>query len=83
MKVFIFLGKLLMFWCKYLLLNKNVIVHTFVRPYTAFIFLFIMNEMYGIIEWFGLEGTVKIMQFQLPCPGQGHFPVDDITQGLV
>lgn len=38
MKVFTFLGKSVMFWCKYVLINKNVIVHTFVRPYTVFFF---------------------------------------------
>ena len=28
-----------------------------------------------ITEWFGLEGTLKIVWFQIPCHGQGHFPL--------
>jgi len=27
-----------------------------------------------IIEWFGLEGTLKIIEFQAPWQGQGHLP---------
>jgi len=27
--------------------------------------------LHRIIEWFGLEGTLKIMQFQPPWHGQG------------
>lgn len=26
-----------------------------------------------ILERFGLQGTLKVMSFQLPCQGQGHF----------
>lgn len=29
-----------------------------------------------IMEQFGLEGTLKIIQFQPPCHGQGHLPLD-------
>jgi len=28
------------------------------------------------MEGFGLEGTLKITQFQPPCHGQGHIPPD-------
>lgn len=28
------------------------------------------------IEWFGLEGTSKIIKFQLPCNKQGHLSLD-------
>jgi len=35
-----------------------------------------------IIEWFGLEGTLKIIQFQPPCHGQGHLPLDQVAQSL-
>jgi len=37
----------------------------------------------GIIEWFGLEGTLKIISFQPPCHGQGHLPVDQVAQSPV
>jgi len=33
-----------------------------------------------IIEWFGLEGTLKIIEFQPPCCGQGHLPLDRVAQ---
>lgn len=29
-----------------------------------------------VMEWLGLEETLKISQFQLPCLGQGHLPLD-------
>jgi len=27
-----------------------------------------------MVEWFGLEGTLKIIWFQRPCHGRGHLP---------
>ena len=32
------------------------------------------SESYRIIEWFGLEGTLKIIWFQPPCHEQEHLP---------
>lgn len=32
-------------------------------------------------DWFGLEGTLKVISFQLPCCGQGHLPLDQAAQG--
>lgn len=29
---------------------------------------------HGIVEWFGLEGTLRIILFQPSCRGQGTFP---------
>ena len=31
-------------------------------------------------EWFGLEGILNISQFQPPCHGQGHLPLDQVVQ---
>ena len=39
-----------------------------------------MAEYHRITEWFGLEGTLKILQFQPPCRGQGHLPLDQVAQ---
>ena len=36
-----------------------------------------------IIEWFGLEGTLKLIQFQPPCHGQGHLPLDQVAQNSI
>jgi len=33
-----------------------------------------------IIEWFGLEGTLKLIWFQTPCHEQGHPPLDQVAQ---
>jgi len=35
------------------------------------------------IERWGLEGTLQIMQSQLPCHGQGHLPLDEVAQILI
>ena len=35
------------------------------------------------IEWFGLEGTLKITWFPPPCHGQGHLPPDQAAQSPV
>jgi len=36
-----------------------------------------------IIEWFGLEGNLKITQFQPPCHGQGQLPLAQVAQSPV
>lgn len=36
-----------------------------------------------IIKWVGLEETWKIIQFQLPCHGQGHLPLDQAAQSSI
>jgi len=36
-----------------------------------------------IIEWFGLEGILQIIQFQPPCHEQGHLPPDQVAQSSV
>ncbi|NXW52635.1 RNZ1 protein, partial [Nyctiprogne leucopyga] len=33
-------------------------------------------------NWFGLEGTFKLIQFQAPCQQQGHLPLDQVAQSL-
>lgn len=33
-----------------------------------------------ITEWFGLDGTQKVIQLQPPCHGQGHLPIDQAAQ---
>jgi len=35
------------------------------------------------IEWFGLEGTFKIIWFQLPSNRQGHLPLDGVAQSPI
>ena len=39
--------------------------------------------LHRIIEWFGLEGTLKITYFQPLCHGQGHLPLDQVAQSPV
>jgi len=36
-----------------------------------------------IIEWFGFEGTLKIIWFQPPCHEQGHLPLDQVAQSSI
>jgi len=36
-----------------------------------------------IIEWFGLEVTLKIVWFQPPCRGQGHLALDLVAQRCI
>jgi len=31
------------------------------------------------MEWFGLEGTLKIICFQPPCHEQGHLPLNQVA----
>ena len=35
------------------------------------------------MEWFGLEGTLKIIWFQPPCHEQGHLPLDQVAQSSI
>jgi len=35
------------------------------------------------VEWFGLEGTLKIIWFQPPCHEQGHLPLDRAAQSSI
>lgn len=39
-------------------------------------------SLHRITESFGLEGSLKQNQFQAPCCGQRHFPLDQVAQGL-
>ncbi|PKU41813.1 hypothetical protein llap_7886 [Limosa lapponica baueri] len=45
--------------------------------------VFLANEDHRIIEWFGLEGTLKIIKFQDPCREQGHLPLDQVAQSPI
>lgn len=38
------------------------------------------HAVWGIIEWFGLEGTWNVISFQLPCHGWGCLPLDQAAQ---
>jgi len=40
-------------------------------------------QNHTITEWFGLEGTLKIISFQSPCHGQRHLPPDQVAQSPV
>ena len=42
-----------------------------------------LQSNHRITEWFGLEGTLKIIQFQTPCLGQGHLSLNQIAQSLI
>ena len=42
-----------------------------------------MSRDCRIIEWFGLEGTIKIIQFQPPHYRQGHLPLDQVAQSPI
>ena len=35
------------------------------------------------MEWFGLEGNIKIIQFLPPCYRQGHLPLDQAAQSSI
>lgn len=37
-------------------------------------------EKHRITELFVLEETLQIIYFQPPCCGQGHAPLDQVTQ---
>ena len=44
----------------------------------------IKEEMiHRIVEWFGLEGPLKIIWFQPLCHGQGHLPLDQVSQSPI
>ena len=38
------------------------------------------SQNHGIIEWFGLDETLKITSFQPPCHGQEHLPLDQVAE---
>jgi len=38
---------------------------------------------FRMIEWVGLEGTLKIVLFQPPCHDQGHLPLDQVAQNPI
>jgi len=40
------------------------------------------SQNHRIIEWFGLEVTLKMICFQPPCHEQGHLPLDQVAQTL-
>ncbi|KAK4827689.1 hypothetical protein QYF61_020823 [Mycteria americana] len=42
-----------------------------------------MQQNHRIIEWFGLEGTLKIIFFQPTCHGPGHLPLDQVAQSPI
>lgn len=35
----------------------------------------------AVAERFGLEGTLRIVQVDPPCPGQGRLPPSQVAQG--
>jgi len=39
------------------------------------------TQGHRITEWFGLEGTLKIIRFQPPCHEQGHLLLDAAREG--
>jgi len=41
------------------------------------------HSNHRIIEWFGLEGTLKIIWFQPPCYEQGHLPPAQVAQSSI
>jgi len=40
-------------------------------------------DHHRMTEWFGLEGTLLIIQFQHSCHRQGHLPLDQVAQSPV
>jgi len=45
--------------------------------------MLITELCHRITERFGLEGTLKIIQFQPPCRGQGHLPLGQVAQSPI
>ena len=43
----------------------------------------LQRRNHRIIEWFGLEGTLKITWFQPPCHEQVHLPLDQVAQSSI
>jgi len=43
----------------------------------------ILAKSHRIIEWFGQEGTLKIIWFQSPCHERGHLPPDQVAQSSI
>ena len=44
---------------------------------------FTLSQNHRVIERIGLEGTLKITQFQIPCHGQGYLPLDQVAQSPI
>lgn len=42
-----------------------------------------MQHYQRITEWFGLEETLKIIQFQTSAIGKGYLPLDQVAQGPI
>jgi len=42
-----------------------------------------ISQNHRIIEWFGLEGTLKIIWFQPSCHEQGHLPLAQVAQSSI
>ena len=40
-------------------------------------------KLWQMIEWFGLEGTFKIMYFQPQCYRQGRLPLDQVAHSPI
>lgn len=38
------------------------------------------TKIHRTMEWCGLEATLKIFSFQLPCREQGPFPLGQVAQ---
>jgi len=50
-----------LYWCHLFPFSRWSLLPEWIREITA-------NNVLLIIEWFGLKGTLKIIQFQPPCP---------------
>lgn len=40
-------------------------------------------ESYRTTEWLGLKRPLETTQFQQPCDGQGHLPLNKVAQGPI
>ncbi|KAM4790430.1 uncharacterized protein ACIQIH_003598 isoform 1-T1 [Cyanocitta cristata] len=59
---------------------KDGLTHRF----ALFSYLEIPRALSEIItEWFGFEGTLRIIEFQPPYHGQGHLPLHQIAQSPI
>jgi len=43
----------------------------------------VCGKGHRIIEWFELEGTLKVIQFQCPCNRWAHLPLDQVAQSPI
>jgi len=41
------------------------------------------SQNHRIMEWFGVEGTLKIIWFPPPCQAQGHLPLGQVAQSPI